>query len=167
MARFTAAVAVARPVIAIESRSCGRLWASMPKALPSSPSRFRAGTRTLSKVSSAVSEDFMPILWRLRPRMKPGMSASTTSSDRPLRRLSGSFEVRATTITRSALMPPVMKVLLPLRIQSSPSRTAVVVTPARSEPMPGSVIAIALTRAPSAKPGNQRSRCSSLAYSRK
>ena len=64
-------------------------------------------------------------------------------------------------------MPPVMKVLLPLRIQSSPSRTAVVVTPARSEPMPGSVIAIALTRAPSAKPGNQRSRCSSLAYSRK
>ena len=36
-------------------------------------------------------------------------------------------------------------------------------TPARSEPVPGSVIATAVNRLPSASPGNQRRRCSSFA----
>ncbi len=40
-------------------------------------------------------------------------------------------------------MPDEMNVLEPLRIQSSPSRTAEVLMPARSLPAPGSVIAIA------------------------
>ena len=91
------------------------------------------------------------------------MPSSTTNSVSPLRRLSGSVEVRATTITRSACMPPVMNVLAPLTIQSSPSRTAVVRMPARSDPVPGSVIATAVSRVPAARPGNQRLRCSSFA----
>ena len=35
--------------------------------------------------------------------------------------------------------------------------------PARSDPVPGSVMATAVSRVPSARPGNQRPRCSSLA----
>ena len=47
-------------------------------------------------------------------------------------------------------MPLVMKVLLPLMTQSSPSRTAVVRMPCRSLPVPGSVIAIAVMSSPRA-----------------
>ena len=39
--------------------------------------------------------------------------------------------------------------------------------PARSDPVPGSVIAIAVMRVPSVMPGSQRCFCSSLQYSRK
>ena len=46
-----------------------------------------------------------------------------------------------------------MKVLEPLRTQSSPSRTAVVFSAARSEPPDGSVIAIAVTSSPVAHAG--------------
>ena len=60
-------------------------------------------------------------------------------------------------------MPPVMNVLAPLTIQSSPSRTAVVRMPARSDPVPGSVMATAVSSVPAASPGNQRSRCSAFA----
>ena len=74
------------------------------------------------------------------------MPRSTTSSEKPLCPASGS--VRATTMTRSELMPAEMNVLEPLRIQSSPSRTAEVLMPARSLPAPGSVIAIAPISSP-------------------
>ena len=49
--------------------------------------------------------------------------------------------------------PLVMKVFDPLSTQSSPSRTAVVFSAARSEPPLGSVIAIAVTSSPVQKPG--------------
>ena len=64
-------------------------------------------------------------------------------------------------------MPLVMKVLEPLITYSSPSRTAVVPMEARSDPMPGSVMATAVTSSPEAMPGSQRAFCSSLQYSRK
>ena len=41
---------------------------------------------------------------------------------------------------------------------------AVVVIEARSDPMPGSVIAIAVISSPDAMPGSQRARCSSVQY---
>ena len=50
----------------------------------------------------------MPILSRLRPRLKPGGSVSTRISEMPFAPLVGS--VLATTITRSAFWPLVMKV---------------------------------------------------------
>ena len=59
-------------------------------------------------------------------------------------------------------MPLVMNVFEPLTTYTSPSRIAVVDIPARSEPMPGSVIAIAVTSSPDAMPGSQRARCSSV-----
>ena len=60
-------------------------------------------------------------------------------------------------------MPDEMNVLEPLRIQSSPSRTAEVRMPARSLPAPGSVIAIATMVSPLMIPGSHRFFCSSLA----
>ena len=64
-------------------------------------------------------------------------------------------------------MPLVMKVLAPSTTHSSPSRTAVVAIADRSEPAPGSVIAIAVISSPDTMPGSQRARCSSVARSRK
>ncbi len=58
-----------------------------------------------------------------------------------------------------------MKVLEPLRIQSSPSRTAVVFNAARSEPPEASVMPMAVRMSPETKPGSQRSRCSSVVSS--
>ncbi len=60
-------------------------------------------------------------------------------------------------------MPFVMNVFAPLTIQSSPSRTARVWMPARSDPVPGSVIATAVIVSPATIPGSQRAFCSSLA----
>ena len=55
-------------------------------------------------------------------------------------------------MTRSALMPFVMKVFEPLSTYSSPSRMAVVAIDARSEPVPGSVMATAVMSSPLAIP---------------
>ncbi|MCY1311845.1 hypothetical protein D9M70_622050 [compost metagenome] len=81
--------------------------------------------------------------------------------DRPL--APWSVAVRATTSTRSAWWPLVMKVFEPLMTYSSPSRTARVLIACRSEPVPGSDIAMAPTNSPLAIFGSQRSFCSSLA----
>ncbi len=128
----------------------------------SSPSRLAAGTRTSVKKISAVSCALRPTLSRLRPRSKPAMPRSTTSSDVPYAAFA-SGSVLATTMTRSELMPLVMNVFWPLRTQSSPSRTAVVRIPWRSEPAPGSDIAMAVMISPEQKPGSQRCFCSSVA----
>ena len=71
-----------------------------------------------------------------------------------------SGSVRATTITRSELMPLVMNVLAPLSTQASPSLTATVRMPCRSLPAPGSVIAIAPMHSPVAMGGSHRAFCS-------
>ena len=75
--------------------------------------------------------------------------------------------VLTATITRWLLMPLVMNVFEPFTTKWSPSRTAVVVIDARSEPIPGSVIAIAVINSPEAIPGSQRCFCSSVASVRK
>ncbi|SQA26331.1 Uncharacterised protein [Streptomyces griseus] len=71
--------------------------------------------------------------------------------------------VFATTTTRSAMMPLEMKVLEPFSSQWSPLSSAVVRMPWRSEPAPGSVMAMAVTVSPEQKPGSQRRFCSSVA----
>ena len=53
-------------------------------------------------------------------------------------------------------MPLPMKVFWPVISQSSPSRTALVRMPRRSEPAPGSVQAIEVTVSPETMPGSQR-----------
>ena len=56
--------------------------------------------------------------------------------------------VFAAVITRSACWPLVMKVLAPLIFQPSPSGCALARIDCRSEPAPGSVIAMAPTQSP-------------------
>ena len=93
--------------------------------------------------------------------MNPARSAvSATISEIPLAPPFGS--VLATTTIRSASDPLEMKVLAPLMTYSSPSRSAVVLMLFRSEPAPGSVIAIAVIISPLASFGSQRRRCSSV-----
>ncbi len=71
----------------------------------------------------------------------------------------------ATITTRSQWEPLEMKVFEPLMTYSSPSRTAVVRIDCRSDPVPGSVIATAITISPLTIFGIQRFFCSSEAYS--
>ncbi len=56
-----------------------------------------------------------------------------------------------------------MNVFEPLTMKSSPSRTALVAMPRRSEPAPGSDIAIAPTSSPVTIRGSQSARCASVA----
>ena len=65
-------------------------------------------------------------------------------------------------MTTSLRMPLLMKVLEPLSTQWSPLSTALVRMPCRSEPAPGSVIAIAEISSPETSPGSQRCFCSSV-----
>ena len=107
------------------------------------------------KNSRAESEACWPIFSIFLPRSKPGREASTRNREVPLAPLPGS--VIAATITRSACMPLVMKILEPLSTHSSPSRTAWVRIPCTSEPAPGSVMARAPTASPLTIFGSQRS----------
>ncbi len=61
-------------------------------------------------------------------------------------------------------MPLEMKVLAPLTTKSSPSRAAVVRSAWRSDPAPGSVMAIAPTISPLASLSSHRCFCSSVPY---
>ncbi|MNY12672.1 hypothetical protein D3C86_1457670 [compost metagenome] len=130
------------------------------KPRPSSPRRLPTGTRTLSKNSSAVSWACWPTFSSLRPCLKPARPVSTAIRLMPLAPAAGS--VLHTTITRSAVRPLLMKVLLPLITYSSPSRTAVVRTAFRSLPVPGSVMAMARMISPAQMPGSHFCFCSSL-----
>ena len=143
---------------AIESRSCGRLRISSERPRPTSPITFSGGTATSSKNSSAVSCPLRPILSSLRPRVKPSAPDGTASSESP-------SPVRAATITRSAWMPEDTNVFEPLRRYSEPSHFAVAAIARRSDPVPGSVMAIAGTVSPVVTPGSQRPRCSALVRS--
>ena len=143
------------------SRSWGSWFISWKKPCPSSaPSRLAVGTLTSSKNSSDVSWALRPSFSRLRPRLKPSApSVSTTIRETPRAFSSGS--VLATTITRSACWPLVMKVFWPLTTYWLPAMRAVVRTAWRSEPVPGSVMAMAPTSSPVAIFGSQRRFCSS------
>ncbi len=70
--------------------------------------------------------------------------------------------VRAHTTATSEIDPLVIHILLPVRIQSSPSRTARVRIEPGSEPESGSVRPKQPISSPAAMPGSQRCLCSSL-----
>ena len=120
-----------------------------------SGSRLASGTRTSSKASSLVTEARSEILWWTSRAVKPGMSFSTRKPRTP-------SSVRAHTTATSAMEPFVIHILAPLRIQSSPSRTARVRIEPGSEPESASVRPKQPSRSPAAMPGSQRCFCSSL-----
>ena len=144
------------------SRSCGSCCISWMKPWPSPPPMmFSPGTFTSLKNSSEVSFPSMPILCRFRPRWKPSApSVSTTISEVPLAPSAGS--VLATTMMKFASWPLVMKVLDPFTTYWLPVLMAVVLTPCRSDPVPGSVMAMAPTSSPDCSRGSQRAFCSAV-----
>src|SRR5689334_10245352 len=91
-----------------------------------------AGSRTLSKVSSAVTEarneSLRPILWA----EKPGVSVGTTKPRIP-------SSVWAQTTATAARVPLVIHIFEPLSTHSSPSSLARVFIDPGSEPASGSV----------------------------
>ena len=119
------------------------------------PSRFAAGTRQSVNVITAVSEARMPSLCSSRSTFMPGVPFWTTNDLIAARPIDLSSVAQTTTL--SARSPEVTKIFSPLRTYSSPSLRAVVDRLAESDPMPGSVIAIA------AQVPLNRSCCSSLA----
>jgi hypothetical protein len=84
------------------------------------------------------------------------------NSDRRPRPLDGSVPVLVTTRIASASSTPEMKCLVPLMLQASPSRVALVDRRCELDPASGSVIANTILRSPVARPGSQRSRCSGV-----
>ena len=60
------------------------------KPSPSAPSRFAAGMRAPSKVSSPVVDPEMPIFGSSRATSKPGVPDSTTNAEMPACPASGS-----------------------------------------------------------------------------
>ena len=94
-------------------------------------------------------------------KANPGVSVGTTNNaGRRLPVLASS--VRPTTSTAWAWSTPEIHTFWPDRIQSLPSRRAVVVIRCELEPASGSVMANAMVIEPSAIPGTQRVRCSSV-----
>ena len=90
--------------------------------------------------------------------MNPGESVGTTKP-----RIVPS--ARAHTIATSATEPLVIHIFVPVRTQSSPSRTAVVRIDPGSEPASGSVRPKQPISSPAAMPGSHCWRCSSDPYS--
>src|SRR6478735_2387560 len=93
-------------------------------------------------------------------------SRSTRNAVVPPPRTPFSLSVTATTMTKSASLPLVMKVFSPDRIQSSPSGRAEKLMFAASEPAPGSVIAKQEIRSPAMVGSRYSFFCSSLAWYR-
>ena len=108
----------------------------------------------------------MPSLSSTFETMTPGVPASTTKALMPARPADLSTVAQTTTKPSdfsSARCPLVQKILVPFSTQWSPSRTAVDVMAAESEPQPGSVIAMAAHFGlPSWKRPRKRWRCSGV-----
>ena len=90
----------------------------------------------------------MPSLFSFFPASHPGVPRGTMNAEMP--RLPLALLVTAITTTRSPLAPWVMNCFDPLRIQPSPSRTAVVRIAAASLPADASVSAHAASCCPDA-----------------
>jgi hypothetical protein len=100
-----------------------------------SPTRSESGTTTSVKYSWQNSR--LPLSISMRWTSMPSRSMGTMNTVSP-RCLGTSQFVRARHSPQSDHQAPVVHTLEPLSTHSSPSRTAVVVTPARSDPFPGS-----------------------------
>ena len=95
------------------------------------------------------------ILWCTSCALKPGVPFSTRKPRTP-------SSVRAHTTATSEIEPLVIHILLPLRTQSSPSRTARVRIEPGSEPESGSVRPKQPIASPAAMRGSHSCFCSSL-----
>ncbi len=118
------------------ARSRARASRSSSFSLP--PSRQEPGTRTLSRMTSAVCEARMPCFLNFCPWDRPSVPGGTMKEACPLEPSSGS--TTATTTWTLAMPPLVAQVFVPLSTHSSlaSSYTARVRMEATSEPASGS-----------------------------
>jgi hypothetical protein len=145
------------------SRSCGSWPISWKKPWPSpSPSRLAVGTRTSLKNSSEVSCADWRACAGCGPRSKPSASSVSTKISEVAPRAPGSDrscddadQVGGLAVGDEGLLA-VDDVLV--AVPSEPSS----LTPCRSEPAPGSVMAMAVTISPVQIFGSQRRRWSSV-----
>ena len=91
---------------------------------------------------------------------KPGAPAGTMNADKP--RAPGASPVRANSVYTSAMPPLDIHVFSPFNTKSSPSRVAVMVELATSDPDCGSVKAKAEIAFPARVSGNQACCCSTV-----
>ena len=110
------------PLAAAQSRSSWNCSICMVKPMPRWPTTLRFGTRTSSKKSCAVSDEFMPILW-IFCLVMPGLSIGTMISDFALWG-AASASVLTSRQHQSALSPLVIHIFWPLITKSSPSSRA-------------------------------------------
>ena len=100
-----------------------------------SPTRFFAGRRTSSRNTSLKA--WSPVMSTMGRIVTPGASIGHTKYEMP-RCFSTSGSVRASRIPNAATWAKLVHTFWPVTTHSSPSRTARVDSPARSEPAPGS-----------------------------
>ena len=149
-----------RAEAAIDEALLRQVGDEVAEALALLAEQVRGGHAHVANDSSAVSCACWPIFSRLRPRSKPSMPRSTHQQ-----------ADAAVALARVGLHGDDHEVGVDAvgdeRLGAVDARSGrrrgsrVVDIAARSEPMPGSVIAIAVISSPEAIPGSQRSRCSS------
>src|SRR5689334_6670686 len=122
---------------AIEILPPSRTRSASTNPSPCLPHSCEAATRQSVRIISLVGEQRIPSLFSFLPGRKPGVLFSTRNAEIPCEDAARS--VTAITTQTSATWPLVVKVLLPLITQQSPSRTARVCVPPASEPDSGSV----------------------------
>ncbi|CAB4918758.1 unannotated protein [freshwater metagenome] len=118
------------------TRSLSSVVSATRQPSPGSPSRSESGIRTSSKKTSLKSD--CPPIWRSGRTVTPGACMSTTNIVSPPC-LGRSGSVRVSRMPKSETCASVVQTFWPLTTQSSPSRTAVVRSAARSEPLAGSL----------------------------
>ena len=128
---------------------------SGPRSEFTSGKRFSSGTRTSRSTSSDVTDARSDIFLCISGASKPFMPRSTRKP------LISPSSVRAQTTATSAIVPFVIHIFDPLRIQSEPLRFAVVRIEPGSDPASGSVRPKQPIASPVCSGGSQRCFCSS------
>ena len=126
-----------------------------------SPTTFSAGMCT--SVRNVSLKCATPVIWRSGRTSTPSERMSTRKYVMP-RCLGTSQSVRARRMPQSATCAKEFQTFWPLTIQDSPSSSARVVRPARSEPAPGSLKSWHHTFSPRSIAGMWASFCSSVPY---
>ncbi len=120
-------------------RPLSRTFIAVLKPTPSTPPiKADAGIRQFSKITSQVCAPFWPIFLSRLPSEIPGNLLSTMNAEMAAAPFNSGL-VRAITVNTPACGALVIKRLVPFRMYSSPSFTAVVFKDAASEPESGSV----------------------------
>ena len=117
-------------------RSWNRVVLATVQPLFTAP--MRASSRTTASVKKTSLNIVLPVISRSGRTSTPGWCMSNANQVMPW--CFGTVgSVRASSMPRSAMWPPEVHTFWPLTIQTSPSRSARVDRPARSDPAPGSL----------------------------